>query len=73
MFIKAVPDNKKKRDGYYCSLVQSELIDGKCIHRLIKSFGFIPSERLPYLRAAFNDGDPEEILRKEKEKLNGIR
>lgn len=73
MFIKAVPDNKKKRDGYYCSLVHSEIVNGKCVHHLARSFGFIAAERLPYLRAAFNDGDPEEILAREKEKLNGKR
>jgi len=30
------------------------------------SFGFIRSERLPYLKAAFNTGNPEEILEKAK-------
>ena len=65
MFIKAIKDNKKNRDGYYCSLVSSERVKGKSVHKLVRSFGFIPSNRVPYLKAAFNDGDPEKILQDE--------
>lgn len=69
MFIHAVPDNKGKKDGYYCSLVESYWSNGRSIHKIILSFGFISSERLPYLKAAFNKGNPEEILLKEKQRL----
>ena len=70
MFSHAVPDNKGKKDGYFCSLVQSKLNDkGVSIHEQKLNFGFISSERLPYLRAAFNKGNPEEILKKEMAKL----
>jgi hypothetical protein len=69
MFVKAIPDNKKGREGYYCSLVESRRVDGKSHHVLMLSFGYVPSERLPYLRAAFNEGEPEEILSREKAKL----
>ena len=70
MFIHAVPDNKGKKDGYFCSLVQSRLNEkGVSVHEQKLNFGFIPSERLPYLRAAFNKGDPEVILKREKAKL----
>ena len=73
MFVKAIKDNRSRRDGYYCSLVVSQRINGKPAHRIIQSFGYIPRERLPYLRAAFNDGNPEEILQRELEKLNKKR
>ena len=66
MFIHAVPDNRGKKDGYYCSLVESRRISGIPSHLTIMSFGFISSERLPYLKAAFNSGNPEEILEKAK-------
>lgn len=69
MFVKAIQDNKNGRDGYYCSLVESKRVEGKSRHVLILSFGYVPSERLPYLRAAFNEGEPEEILSREKAKL----
>lgn len=62
MFVHAVPDNRGKKDGFYCSLVESRRINGVPTHSVKISFGFVPSKRLPYLKAAFNDGNPEEIL-----------
>ena len=66
MFIHAVPDNRGKKDGYFCTLVESTRINGKPTHKIILSFGFISSDRVPYLKAAFNRGDPETILANEK-------
>ena len=65
MFVKAIKDNKGGKDGFYCSLVESRREKGKPSHKLILSFGYVPKERLPYLRAAFNEGDPKEILERE--------
>ena len=65
MFVKAIKDNKGGKDGYYCSLVESRREKGKPSHKLILSFGYVPKERLPYLRAAFNDGNPQETLERE--------
>lgn len=65
MFVKAIKDNKGGKDGYYCSLVESKRVHGKSCHKLILSFGYVPKERLPYLRAAFNDGNPQETLERE--------
>jgi len=62
VFVHAVPDNRGKRDGFYCSLVESHRINGVSAHSVKISFGFVPSKRLPYLKAAFNNGDPAEIL-----------
>ena len=69
MFVKAIPDNKGGRDGYFCSLVESKRERGKSIHKLVLSFGYVEKDKLPYLRAAFNDGDPSEILQKELAKM----
>lgn len=69
MFIHAVPDNRGKRDGYYCSLVESRRDGGKSVHSIKLSFGFVPSERLPYLKAAFNQGDPAEVFERERRRL----
>ena len=66
MFVHAVPDNRGRKDGYYCSLVESHRINGIPKHEIKLSFGFIDAERLPYLKAAFNRGDPEAILEREK-------
>jgi hypothetical protein len=69
LFVHAVPDNRGKKDGYYCSLVESRRVDGIPSHTAILSFGYVPAERLPYLKAAFNSGNPEDILAKAKESL----
>lgn len=69
MFIHAVPDNRGNKDGYYCSLVESKRKDGKSVHNIKYSFGFISSKRLPYLKAAFNEGEPSEIFENEVRRL----
>jgi len=66
MFVHAVPDNRGKKNGYYCSLVESHRINGVSSHSTLLSFGYIEPERLPYLKAAFNSGNPEDILAKAK-------
>jgi hypothetical protein len=66
MFVHAVPDNRGKKNGYYCSLVESRRINGVSSHLTLLSFGYVKPERLPYLKAAFNSGNPEEILTKAK-------
>lgn len=73
MFIHAVPDNKGGKDGYYCSLVESHRVDGKSVHSIKLSFGFVPSDRLPYLKAAFNVGNPAEVFEKERRRLESKR
>lgn len=65
MFVHCIKDNKGKRNGYYCTLVNSVRVKGKPVHEIIMSFGFIPAERVPYLKAAFNSGEPETILANE--------
>ena len=69
MFIHAVPDNKGHKDGYYCTLAESKRIKGKPTHVILQSFGFIPRSRVPYLKAAFNSGNPETILQDAKRSL----
>lgn len=62
MFVHAVPDNRGKKGGYYCSLVESRRINGVPSHLTLMSFGYVEPERLPYLKAAFQSGNPEDIL-----------
>lgn len=69
MFVKAVKDNKGGRDGFFCSLVEARREKGRPKHKLVLSFGYVEKERIPYLRAAFNEGDPAEILQKELTKM----
>ena len=73
MFIHAVPDNRGKKGGFYCSLVESRRINGVSSHSTIMSFGYVQAERLPYLKAAFNSGNPEDILAKAKNRQEKSR
>jgi len=66
LFVHAVPDNRGKKGGYYCSLVESRRINGIPSHSTLMSFGYVRPERLPYLKAAFNTGNPEDIFEKAK-------
>ena len=51
MFVNAVPDNKGKKDGYYCTLVESFRDGGISKHRILLTFGFVATPRiLPILR-----------------------
>lgn len=69
MFVHPVKAKKNGKSGYYCTLVESVRVDGKPVHRNILSFGFITQDRLPYLKAAFCSGNPEDVLRDELKKL----
>ena len=65
MFVQCTKDNKGGRNGCYCALVKSVFENGRSVHKVQKTFGFVPNERIPYLKAAFNEGDPAEILKQE--------
>jgi hypothetical protein len=47
-------------------LVESRRINGVPSHITLLSFGYVEPERLPYLKAAFQSGNPESILIKAK-------
>jgi len=54
----------------FCHLVESYRDDkGVSKHRVVVKLGQFDPARVPYLKAAFNEGDPEEILRRELQKL----
>jgi hypothetical protein len=65
MFVHCIKDNRGKKNGYYCTLVNSVRVNGKPVHETVMSFGYIPVERVPYLKATFNSGEPGVILANE--------
>lgn len=71
MFVKAVPGVKAGEKGYYCSLARSVRKGGKVSQETVLPLGFVTPGRLPYLRAAYGDGDPAEILASELAKAAG--
>ena len=67
MFVRMIPDNKGKRSGYYCSLVESKREPGKKApsHSVLYNFGFLDSIHAIYLKAALSDKDPESVVKTE--------
>ena len=66
MFLHLVNYTRKGIQGCYCSLMESYRdASGKPRHKRVASLGFFPSERIPFLKAAFSKEDPYEVLRRE--------
>lgn len=63
MFLRVIPNNKGKKDTFFCDLVESYRdIHGIPKHRVVVKLGQFDKCRIPYLKAAFCEGDPEDIL-----------
>ena len=70
MFVRVIPNNKGAKNTVFCHLVESYRDDkGVSKHRVVVKLGQFDPARVPYLKAAFNEGDPEEILKRELQKL----
>jgi|GEM_PF-693631 len=66
MFISTVRHRKKGVEGFYCTLVESVRdSSGEPRHRKVRALGFVAAERLPFLKAAYGEGDPFETLARE--------
>ena len=70
MFVRVIPNNKGKKKTVFCDLVESYRDDnGVSKHRIVVKLGQFDPGRVPYLKAAYNEGDPGEILKRELQKL----
>lgn len=59
MFVRAIKNNKGKKNTYFCSLVESYRDDhGMPKHRILINFGQVDEESVPYLKAAFAKKKP---------------
>lgn len=66
MFLHIVKYSKKGVKGCYCSLMESYRDDsGKPVHKRVASIGFVAEDRVPFLKAAFTQEDPYEVLSRE--------
>lgn len=66
MFLHTVKYKRKGSDGCYCSLMESYRdSDGKPVHKRVATLGFIPEDRVAFLKAAFSSRDPYDVLREE--------
>ena len=53
MFVKVVPNNRGKKGTYYCSLVEAYRDGDKVKHRIIRNFGLLTEEQIPFLKAMY--------------------
>lgn len=59
MFVRAIKNNKGKKNTYFCSLVESYRDEnGIPKHRVLINFGLVDEESVPYLKAAFAKKKP---------------
>lgn len=69
MFVRVIPNNKGAKNTVFCDLVESYRDENNVSkHRVVVKLGQFDLDRVPYLKAAFNRGDPAVILKNELEK-----
>ena len=62
MFIKVVPNQKGRPGTYFCYLVESYREEGKPKHRVIKNFGLLEDDQVPYLKAMYAKRSPVSFM-----------
>lgn len=67
MFVRAIKNNKGRKNTYFCSLVESYREGSKVKHRVILNFGLMDAESVPFLKAAYAKNKPR-LIYDEKEK-----
>ncbi len=70
MFVRLIPDNKGKRSGFYCALVESKRKNGPSSHDVLYNFGYMDALHAIYLKAAFSSSDPEDVVKSELKRRN---
>lgn len=61
MFIKIIPNIKGTKGTYFCYLVESYRDNGKIKHRIIRNFGLLDEEQVPFLKAMYAKKKPRLI------------
>lgn len=70
MFIRVIPNNKGTKNTVFCDVVESYRDEnGVSRHRTVVKLGQFDPDRVPYLKAAYYKGNPDEILKRELQKL----
>ena len=58
MFIKVVPNIKGVSGTSFCYLVESYRENGNIKHHMLKNFGLLENEQVPYLKAMYAKKKP---------------
>ena len=75
MYVRVIPNNKGKKNTYFCDLVESYRNEnGDPRQRVVVKLGQFEAEYIPYLKAAFaKDSDPAEVFSREAGKYSKSR
>ncbi len=66
MFVKILKKNYGGNIHYYASLVENKLVDGKVQQRVLRYFGAVTEEQIPYLKAAYAKDKPQLVYKVKK-------
>ncbi len=58
MFVKILKKTYGGNIHYYASLVENKLVDGKVKQSVIRYFGPVTEDQIPYLKAAYAKNKP---------------
>lgn len=67
MFVKVVKNTKADNDTCFAYLTESYRENGKVKHRVLKSFGLLEAEQIPYLKAMYAKKKPKLVYEDEEE------
>ncbi|SET88245.1 hypothetical protein SAMN05216313_11820 [Enterocloster lavalensis] len=65
MFIKVVPNTKGVKGTCFCYLVESYRENGKIKHRILKNFGLLEEDQVPFLKAMYAKRKPRLVYEDE--------
>lgn len=65
MFIKVVPNTKGVKGTCFCYLVESYRENGKIKHRILKNFGLLEEDQVPFLKAMYAKKKPRLVYEDE--------
>ena len=65
MFIKVVPNTKGVKCTCFCYLVESYRENGKIKHRILKNFGLLEEDQVPFLKAMYAKRKPRLVYEDE--------
>lgn len=71
MFVKVVKNTKANNNTCFAYLTESYRENGKVKHRVLKSFGLLHEEQIPYLKAMYAKKKPKLVYEEKEDEEDG--
>ncbi len=62
MFVRITTKKHNGVDYHYALLVKNKKVNGKVVQKVVKNFGKVTLDQVPYLKAAYMDPDKRPLL-----------